>query len=398
MPSIRRSLLADLSIPAIVAGFVTILVGFASSIVIVFEAARALGANDAQVASWVWALSVGMGLTTLIPSLYWRVPVVTAWSTSGAAMLITAASGTTLAQATGAFIVSGVLIALSGFTGWFERVMNRLPVGLASALLAGVLLRFGIDAFASMQTRFDLVAPMALAWLLARRLVPRYAVVVALVVGVGIAAVGGDLATQRLTISIASPVWVSPEWSVTALIGVALPLYVVTMASQNLPGVAAIRASGLSVPISPAIGFTGLATAVLAPLGAYALNLAAITASICLSREAHEDPARRYVAAVAAGVFFLLTGLFGATVVSLLAAFPRELVLGIAGLALLGTIGNALAAAVVSESEREAAVVTFLVTASGLTLAGIGPAFWGLVGGVLTLAALQFRRRGQRPG
>jgi benzoate membrane transport protein len=395
VPLVQRSLLRDLSIPAIVAGFVTILVGFASSIVIVFEAARALGANDAQVASWVWALSVGMGLTTLLPSLFWRVPVVTAWSTAGAAMLITAASGTTLAQATGAFIVSGVLIALSGFTGWFERVMNRLPVGLASALLAGVLLRFGVDAFASMQTRFDLVAPMALAWLLARRLMPRYAVVIALLVGVGIAAVGGDLATERLTLAIASPVWVAPEWSVTAMIGVALPLYVVTMASQNLPGVAAIRASGLPVPISPAIGFTGLATAVLAPLGAYALNLAAITASICLSREAHEDPARRYVAAVAAGVFFLLTGFFGATVVSLLAAFPRELVLGIAGLALLGTIGNALAAAVVNESEREAAVVTFLITASGLTLAGIGPAFWGLVGGVLTLAALRVRRRGQ---
>lgn len=392
-PVAARSLLRDLSLPAVVAGFVTVLVGFTSSAVIVFEAARALGATEAQIASWMWALGIGMGLTCIVPSLRWRMPVVTAWSTPGAAMLITGAAGVSLADATGAFIVSGLLIAVSGFSGWFERVMNRIPIALASAMLAGVLLRFGIEAFASMQTRFELVFAMFAAWLIVRRLWPRYAVVAALAVGVLIVAGGGELRTDTLRFEFATPVWVMPSLSLTALIGIALPLYVVTMASQNMPGVAVIRASGYPIPISPVIGWTGVATMLLAPFGGYALNLAAITAAISMGPEAHEDRARRYVASVSAGVFYLLIGVFGATVTAVFAALPRELIMAIAGLALLGTIGNGLAAAVGDERQREPALVTFLVTASGLTLAGIGSAFWGLVAGIATLIVLNLRRR-----
>ncbi|MFA7665546.1 MAG: benzoate/H(+) symporter BenE family transporter, partial [Burkholderiaceae bacterium] len=249
------------------------------------------------------------------------------------------------------------------------------------------------EAFASMQTRFGLVFAMFAAWLIARRLWPRYAVVVSLAAGVVLAASSGELRTEGLRLEFATPVWVTPELSVAALIGIALPLYVVTMASQNMPGVAVIRASGYPVPISPVIGWTGVATVVLAPFGGYALNLAAITAAICMGPEAHEDPARRYVASLSAGVFYLLIGLFGATVTAVFTAFPRELIMAIAGLALLGTIGNGLAAAVADERQREPALVTFLVTASGLTLAGIGSAFWGLAGGLVTLAVLNLRRR-----
>jgi benzoate membrane transport protein len=372
-PNPARSLLRDLSVPAIAAGFVTVLVGFTSSAVIVFQAAQALGASEAQIASWMWALGIGMGITCIVPSLHWRMPVVTAWSTPGAAMLITGAAGVPLEQAIGAFMVSAVLIAISGFTGWFERVMSRLPIALASAMLAGVLLRFGLEAFASMQTQFALVGSMFVAWLIARRLWPRYAVVVALAVGIALAALGGDLRTDSLRLDLATPVWTTPSLSLAAIVGVALPLYIVTMASQNMPGVAVIRASGYPVPISPVIGWTGVTTFVLAPFGAFALNLAAITAAICMGREAHEDPARRYVASVAAGVFYLLVGLFGATVTAVFAAFPKELIMAIAGLALIGTIGNGLAAAVADERQREPALVTFLVTASGLR-AGRRPA------------------------
>jgi len=392
-PNPSRSLLRDLSVSAIAAGFVTVLVGFTSSAVIVFQAAQALGASEAQIASWMWALGIGMGITCIVPSLHWRMPVVTAWSTPGAAMLITGAAGVPLEQAIGAFMVSAVLIAISGFTGWFERAMSRLPIALASAMLAGVLLRFGLEAFASMQTQFALVASMFVAWLIARRLWPRYAVVAALVVGILVAALGGDLRTGALRLELATPVWTTPSLSLAALVGVALPLYIVTMASQNMPGVAAIRASGYPVPISPVIGWTGVTTFVLAPFGAFALNLAAITAAICMGREAHEDRARRYVASVAAGVFYVLVGLFGATVTAVFAAFPKELIMAIAGLALIGTIGNGLAAAVADERQREPALVTFLVTASGLTLGGVGSAFWGLAGGLLTLAALRWRDR-----
>ena len=384
------SLRQDFSVSALIAGFVTVLVGFTSSAVIVFQAANTLGASRAEIASWMWALGLGMGLTCIVLSLRYKVPVVTAWSTPGAAMLITSASGVAMPDAIGAFLLCGVLIAVAGFSGWFERAMSRIPVSLASAMLAGVLLRFGLDVFVAMKTQFGLAFAMFIAYLVERRWQPRYAVILALALGILIAAFQGLLHLGEVRLELATPVFITPRWSMPAMIGVALPLFIVTMASQNVPGVAVIRASGYHhVPISPLIGWTGAATAVLAPFGAYALNLAAITAAICMGREAHEDPARRYMASVAAGGFYVLIGLFGATVGAVFAAFPKELVLAIAGLALLGTIGNGLAAALANEGERESALITFLVTASGVSLFGIGSAFWGLVAGGLAWLILR---------
>jgi len=383
------SLLRDVSASAVVAGFVTVLVGFASASAIVFQAAGAVGASAAQLGSWMLALGVGMGLTCILLSLRYRAPVVTAWSTPGAALLVTSAAGLSIEEATGAFLVSAALITLVGFSGWFERVMDRIPLPIASGMLAGVLLRFGLGLFTAMSTQLALALGMCLAYFAARRLVPRYAVIAALLVGVVLALVQGLLHVDAIHVALARPVWVTPRFTAGAVIGVALPLFVVTMASQNVPGVAVIRASGYTVPISPVIGWTGLANLVLAPLGGFTVNLAAITAAICMGREAHEDPRRRYVAAVLAGLFYLIVGIFGATVVALFLAFPPELVAAIAGLALLATIGNGLAAAVGTENQREPALVTFLVTASGVAPAGIGSAFWGLVAGVVTLAILR---------
>ncbi len=381
--------LRDFSLSAVVAGFVTVLVGFTSSAVIVFAAAQGLRASPAEVASWMWALGIGMGLTCIGLSLRYRMPVVTAWSTPGAAMLITATAGIAMPEAIGAFIVCAALITLVGFTGWFERAIERIPLALAAAMLAGVLLRFGLDVFVAMKTQFGMVFAMFCLYLVARRWLPRYAVPAALVLGIAIAAVQGLLDFSGVRFALAQPVFTAPAFSMAAMIGVALPLFVVTMASQNVPGVAVMRASGYRPPVSPIIGWTGVATLVLAPFGAYALNLAAITAAICMGREANEDPAKRYVAAVSAGVFYLLIGIFGATVAALFAAFPRELVLAIAGLALLGTIGNGLANALAQDKQREPALITFLVTASGVSLFGIGSAFWGLVAGVLALLVLR---------
>jgi benzoate membrane transport protein len=381
----------DFSTSAVIAGFVTVLVGFTSAGVIVFQAAQTLQASPAEIGSWIFALGLGMGLTCIGLSLRYRVPVVTAWSTPGAAMLITSAAGLSMPEAVGAFLVSAVLITLCGFTGWFERAMNRIPLPIASGMLAGVLLRFGLDVFTAMKTQFVLSFAMFSLYLLLRRVLPRYAVVGALILGVLIAGVQGLLHFETLHLQFAQPVFTLPQLSLRAVIEVALPLFVVTMASQNIPGVAVIRASGYSVPISPVIGWTGIATLVLAPFGAFALNLAAITAAICMGQEAHEDPDKRYVAALAAGGFYLLVGLFGATVGEVFAAFPKELVLTIAGLALLSTIGNGLAAALAG-ADREPALITFLVTASGVTLLGIGSAFWGLVAGVFALVVLSFQR------
>jgi benzoate membrane transport protein len=387
-----RSLVADFSLPALVAGFVTVLVGYTSSAALVFQATQALGASPAEVASWMWALGLGMGLTCIALSLRYRVPVVTAWSTPGAAMLITSAAGVPMAEAIGGFVACAVLMTLAGFTGGFERVMSRLPLSLASGMLAGVLLRFGLDVFGAMKTELALVLPMFVAYLVLRRLRPRYAVVGALALGVAIAGARGLLQLDAVELALTTPLWTTPRVSLAALFGIALPLFVVTMASQNIPGVAAMQASGFHAPVSPLVGWTGAATLLLAPFGAFALNLAAITAAICMGREAHEDPQRRYVAAVCAGGFYLLLGLFGATVAALFAAFPKPLVLAIAGLALLGTIGNGLAAALSNDDEREPALVTFLVTASGVAFAGVGSAFWGLVAGLATLAVLRAGR------
>jgi len=386
-------MLRDVSISAATAGFVAVLVGFTSSVAIVFQAATALGATPAQISSWMWALGLGMGLCTLLPSLWLRQPVMVAWSTPGAAVLATAAAGGTftLAQAVGAFIVCAALITLFGATGWFERLMDRIPMPIASALLAGVLARFGMDAFVALKSAFALVLLMLATYLVGRRLWPRFAVPGVLVAGTLFAAVTGQLRMDGVQWTWTTPVFVAPEFTLSAIVSLALPLFVVTMASQNLPGVAAIRAAGYAMPISKIITLTGLATLVLAPFGAFALNLSAITAAICMGREAHEDPAKRYMAAASCGLLYCVIGLFGAAVTGVLTAFPREMVVAVAGLALLGSIGGGLALALKDDAHREAALITFLVTLSGVSLWSVGSAFWGVVAGALALFVQQWR-------
>ncbi|MBK7117756.1 MAG: benzoate/H(+) symporter BenE family transporter [Comamonadaceae bacterium] len=385
----------DLSLSSFTAGFVAVLVGFTSSVAIVFQAAQAFQATPAQITSWMWALGLGMGLCSAIPSLILKKPVMVAWSTPGAAVLATAglAGGFSMAEAVGAFIACAALITLAGATGWFERVMNRIPMALASALLAGVLARFGLQAFSAAQTALPLVVLMLASYVIARRLLPRYAVPVTLVAGVTLAAFKGQMAWSAVSFELAVPVFTAPQFSVSALVSLALPLFVVTMASQNLPGVAVMRATGYDMPVSRLITMTGLATLVLAPFGAFALNFSAITAAICMGPEAHEDPKKRYTAAVSCGAIYTVLGLFGAVIAGLLTAFPKELVAVIAGLALLGSIGNGLAVAVKDESHREAALITFLVTLSGVVIAGIGSAFWGVVAGSLALLVQQYGSR-----
>ena len=387
------SFFKDLSLSAATAGFVAALVGFTSSVAIVFQAAQAFGATPAMIASWMWALGIGMGLASMLPSLWWKKPVMIAWSTPGAAVLATAGIGYSMGEAIGAFIVCALLMTLAGATGLFERVMNRIPMAIASALLAGVLARFGLAAFAAAQTALPLVLLMLGSYLVARRFWPRYAVPLTLLVAIVFVALRGELAWSAVHFSLAMPVFTMPVFSWQAAVSLALPLFVVTMASQNLPGVAAIRAAGYDMPISKLITLSGLTTLVLAPFGAYALNLSAITAAICMGREAHEDPARRYTAAVSCGAIYVLVGFFGAAVTGLLTAFPKELVAAIAGLALLGTIGGGLAAAVRDERHREAVLITFLVTLSGVTVAGIGSAFWGVVAGAFALAVQELGRQ-----
>ena len=384
----------DLSLSAFVAGFVAVLVGFTSSVAIVFQAAQSFGATPAQITSWIWALGLGMGLCSLVPSLLLRKPVMVAWSTPGAAVLATAgaAGSFSMGEAVGAFMVCSLLVILVGATRALERVADRIPMEIASALLAGVLARFGIQAFAAAQTALPLVLLMVGTYLVARRMAARYAVVVTLVVGILWVLITGQMAWSMEPVRLAMPVFVAPQWSVSAIVSLAIPLFVVTMASQNLPGMAVIRASGYELPVSRLITMTGWASLVLAPFGAFALNFSAITAAICMGPEAHEDRRKRYTAAASCGAIYIVIGLFGALVTGLLTSFPKELVVAIAGIALLSTIGNGLASALRDERHREPALITFLVTLSGITLMDIGSAFWGVVAGSLALFVQQYKQ------
>ncbi|MCD8512513.1 MAG: benzoate/H(+) symporter BenE family transporter [Nitrincola sp.] len=377
------SLLKDVSLSSFTAGFIAVLVGYTSSAVIIFQAAAAAGATQAEVTSWFFALGIGMGLSTLGLTLYYKTPILTAWSTPGAALLVTSLPGFSMAEAIGAFIFSSLLITLAGLTGWFERLMKLLPQELASAMLAGVLLQFGLAAFQSAETHLLLVISMFIGYLVGKRYLPRYAILLVLMLGVLLVSVLGEFKVERLTFELALPIFTAPSFSLAAIIGVGIPLFIVTMASQNMPGIAVIKASGYNPPLSPIISWTGITSLLLAPFGAFALNLAAITAAICMSEEAHPDKKRRYTAALSASFFYIISGLLAASVATLMFAFPQALILTLAGLALLSTIGNGLANALSQTDMREAALITFLVTASGMTLFGVGSAFWGLLAGML---------------
>ena len=364
------------------AGFIAVLVGYTSSVAIIFQAAQSAGASSAELSSWMWALGIGMGASCIGLSLRYRSPVLTAWSTPGAALLVTSLEGLSINQAVGVFLFSSLLITLSGITGWFQKLMQYIPRHIASAMLAGILVRFGMELFTAMHTQWLMVGVMFLTFVLGRIWLPRYTVPLALAAGIVSAAALGLLHLNALSWTPARPVFMMPEFSLSALIGVGVPLFIVTMTSQNVPGLAVLRANGYNTPASPLIGWTGGLGLLLGPFGGFSFNLAAITAAICMSPDADADPAKRYGASIWAGVFYLATGIFGATVVSLFNAFPVELVAAIAGLALLGTIANGLAGALQEEHGRESAIVTFICTASGLTFMGIGSAFWGLVFGL----------------
>lgn len=380
------SFFKDVTLSTVFAGGVTVLVGFTSSLALVFQAAQASGADAAQMASWVWAIGLGMGVTCIGLSWRYRMPVVTAWSTSGAAMLIISAPGVPMSEVVAAFIMSSLLVCLVGFSGLFERFMDRVPLPLAAGMLAGVLLRLGLDVFVVMSTQLALPLVMVLVYLLSMRWWPRYAVVLTVMMGVCLAAWQGQVHLQDIDWQWAHPVWVTPHFSVAGFISLALPFFIVNMASQNIPGVASMRANHFHPPLSPVLGWIGVVNLLLAPFGAFSINLAAITAAICAGPQAHLDPKKRYTAAMSAGVFYLISGLAGASLVSIFAAFPKALVTVIAGIALFGTISNALAAALVDTRQRQAAFLTFAVTASGFSFWGISSAFWGLVAGFIAWA------------
>ncbi|TBU87014.1 benzoate/H(+) symporter BenE family transporter [Phytopseudomonas dryadis] len=385
--------LADTSLSAVVAGFIGMLTGYTSSLVLMFQAGQAAGLSAGQISSWIWALSIGMAVTCIGLSLRYRAPIMVAWSTPGAALLISSLPGVPYGEAIGAYILASALIVLIGLTGSFDRLMRRIPGSIAAALLAGVLFKIALEICVAAEQQPLLVIAMLLAYLLGKRLLPRYAVLAALLVGCVLAGTLGLLNFSHFELQLAIPEWTTPSFSLAAAISIGIPLFIVAMASQNLPGMAVLRANGYDVPASPLLTTTGLASILLAPFGSHGIHMAAISAAICAGPEAHEDPRKRYTAAVWCGVFYGIAGLFGATLAALFAALPKALILSIAALALFASIIGGLTQAMSEAQEREAALITFLVTASGMTLFGVGSAFWGIVAGLLTLAVLNGGKR-----
>jgi len=396
MPELTQSRLqplADTSTSAVVAGFIAMLTGYTSSLVLMFQAGQAAGLSSGQISSWIWALSIGMAIGSIALSLRYRAPVMIAWSTPGAALLISSLPGVPYGEAIGAYILSSGLIVLIGLTGSFERIMQRIPGSIAAALLAGVLFKIGLEICGAAEQQPLLVVAMLLAYLLGKRLLPRYAVLAALLVGCLLAGLFGLLDFSGFELQLATPEWTTPGFSWAAAISIGIPLFIVAMASQNLPGMAVLRANGYHrVPASKLLTSTGLISILLAPFGAHGIHMAAISAAICAGPEAHEDPAKRYTAAVWCGLFYGIAGIFGATLAALFTALPKALILSIAALALFASIIGGLTQAMSEPKEREAALITFLVTASGMTLFAVGSAFWGIVAGVLTLLILNWRK------
>jgi len=380
------------TLPMLVSGFVAVLVGYSSTGAIVYQAFQAAGASPGQIGGWLAVLGLGLGIATLGLSLRYRMPVLAAWSTPGAALLATSFHGISINEAVGVFVFANLLIVISGVTGLFARLMNYIPASLAAAMLAGILLRFGLQTFADLQTNFVLCGSMCLAWLLARRWLARYAILLTLLIGVAVALAQRAIHFPPQPIMLELPQPVMPHFTLTTLIGIGLPYFLVTMASQNAPGIATLQAHGYRPPVSALIGWTGFIALLLAPFGGFSVCVAAITAAICMSEEVDADPQRRWRAAALAGLFYLLAGASGALIAVLFSALPAELIQALAGLALLATLGGSLQRALEQPTERDSALITFLITASGVSLLGIGPAFWGLVGGVIAHLLLVRKR------
>lgn len=380
----------------IVAGVLSVIVNYGGTFILVFQAAKVAGLGPEQTASWVWSVSIGVGLTGIYLSWRHREPVITAWSTPAAAFLVTALSTTSYAEAVGAYLLSAAAFVVLGLSGCFERVIRLIPSGVASGLLAGILLQFGVGAFGGATVDPLLVGFLIVAYVALKRVTARYAVVGILVLGLAVLLGQGRLDLSGLRLELAAPVFTMPEFSLNGLLSVALPLFLITLTGQYMPGMLVLRNDGFKTSANPIVAVTGLGSLLMAPFGSHAFNVAAITAAICTGPEAHADPAKRWVAGIAAGVFYVLVGVFGVTLAAVFMAFPATFITTLAGLALLGAIGGSLANAMADVKSREAALITFLAASAKISLFGIGGAFWGLVIGLGAYAVLHGRLPSRR--
>ncbi len=383
----------DWSVSAISAAFLAVLIAYAGPAVIFFQAAQAANVSPDMFSSWIWAISIGAAVPGIVLSWWFKAPVITAWSAPGTALLVTLFPAVSINQAMAAYITAGVIILLIGLSGYFDKLMKAIPRGIAAGMMAGILFQFGVDAFRSATTMPVLTFGMIGAYLVLRRWVPRYCIVLVLIFGIVLAALLGQTNLGSLEVKLATPIFIVPEWTWSSTLSLALPLVLVSLTGQFLPGMAILRISGYSTPARPILAVTGLSSLVVACFGGITIVLAAITAAMCTDKDAHPDPSKRYVAGIANGVFYLIGGIFAGTIVMLFTALPKEFIAVLAGLALVGAIATNIVGAVQEDQHREAAIITFLATASNMTFLGLGSAFWGAVIGVVAYLVLNRVKR-----
>lgn len=382
--------LSDLTHP-VVAGLISVIVNYGGTFILVFQAAKIAGLSPELTASWVWSISIGVGVTGLILSWMTREPIITAWSTPAAAFLVTALATTPYAEAVGAYLISAAAFVALGLSGWFERIIRLIPPGVAAGLLAGILLQFGVKAFGGVSIDPLLAGLLIVTYVVLKRFSARYAVVGILMLGLIFLLIQERVDLSGLTLKLAAPVFTMPAFSSNAVLSVALPLFLITLTGQYMPGMLVLRNDGFRTSASPIVTVTALGSLLMAPFGSHAFNIAAITAAICTGKEAHEDPSRRWIAGIAAGVGYVLVGVFGVTLAAVFMAFPATFITTLSGLALLGTIGGSLASALADAKTREASLITFLAAAANITMLGIGGAFWGLMIGLIAYVVLNGR-------
>ena len=379
----------DLSASAITAGFLAVLISYSGPMVLMFQAASIAQVPTDVMITWVWAISIGAAISGIALSWALKVPVVTAWSTPGSALLITLFPALSLGEMVGAYLTAAVAILLIGWSGYFDKLMSNIPKGVAAGMMAGILFQFGAHAFSAVETMPLLMFAMLLAYLIFKRLLPRYTVVLVFFIGLLLTWLYGGLDLSQIHFNITKPVWINPEWTWASTLSLALPLVIVSLTGQFLPGMAILHLSGYKIPAKPIIATTSIASIMVACFGCITIVFGGITAALCTGKDAHTDPNKRYIAGISNGVFYLIGGLFAGAIVMLFTVLPRELITILAGLALLGAIGSNMTVAIQDEINREAAIITFLATASGMTFLGLGSAFWGVAIGMLAVWILR---------
>ncbi|TCB53123.1 benzoate/H(+) symporter BenE [Acinetobacter terrestris] len=383
MASLFKTLKDDWSISATVAGFLAVLISYSGPLIIFFQAAQKAQVSSAMMISWIWGISIGAAVAGIFLSIKYKVPVITAWSAPGTALLVTLFPNISLNEAIAAYITSAVVIFLIGITGYFDKLLKWIPQDVAAGMMAGILFQFGLGLFTATDSMPMIVFGMLMVFLLAKRLVPRYAMVWVLVSGVVLSLVLGKMNPVEVSFTLAIPQFIAPEWTWSSTLNLAIPLILVSLSGQFLPGMAIMKLSGYDTPAKPIITATSIASLAVACVGGITIVLASITAALCMGKDAHELKDKRYIAGIANGIFYILGGLFAGSIVMLFSLLPKELVAALAGLALLGAIASNISVAMKNESHRDAALITFLATASGMHFLGLSSVFWGICIGII---------------